>query len=81
MSANTTITHQDIARAIEASASMLPKYMSYASPSASNAGSNAGSPKNSLPNNDSDWYHQPPPPPPSPVSFPASLVGGTQVHR
>lgn len=81
MSTNTTITHQDIARAIEASASMLPKYMSHASSSTSNSGSNAGSPKNNLSNNDTDWYHQPPPPPPSPVSFPASLAGGSEVHQ
>lgn len=66
---------QDISRAIEASASMLPKYYTYnqyesAAAKESSTIDNNGNDASSFV--DWDHHHQPPPPPPSPVGFPSS---------
>ncbi|CRG84639.1 hypothetical protein PISL3812_01896 [Talaromyces islandicus] len=71
--APSALRHQDIFRALEASASMLPKYYTNAKKTASASESKtlSGEMDGSA---YSDYYHlhQPPPPPPSPVGFPSS---------
>lgn len=76
-SSSASFSHQDISRALEASASMLPKYYtSYANrKTASSASSPAAMEHVGLSGDyypDHHYVHQPPPPPPSPVGFPSS---------
>jgi hypothetical protein len=71
--APSAVRHQDIFRALEASASMLPKYYVNAKKSASASESKASSAElEGSAYSDYHHLHQPPPPPPSPVGFPSS---------
>jgi hypothetical protein len=75
-SSSASFSHQDISRALEASASVLPKYYTYADKKpCSSASSPAAMMENvSLSGDyvDHHYFRQPPPPPPSPVGFPFS---------
>jgi hypothetical protein len=74
-SSSARFSHQDISRALEASASVLPKYYTYADKKPSPASSPAAMMENiSLSGDyvDHHYFQQPPPPPPSPVGFPSS---------
>ncbi|QKX58932.1 uncharacterized protein TRUGW13939_06060 [Talaromyces rugulosus] len=67
--APSAVRHQDIFRALEASASILPKYYTNAKKSESKASS---AELEGSAYSDYHHLHQPPPPPPSPVGFPSS---------
>uniref|UniRef100_A0A093W3M4 Trihelix transcription factor GTL2 n=1 Tax=Talaromyces marneffei PM1 TaxID=1077442 RepID=A0A093W3M4_TALMA len=65
---NAALNHQDIFRALEASASLLPKlFLSSAVTSSDMSSSSATHVEYS-----EHQYQNPPPPPPSPIGFPSS---------